>query len=175
MHAPEEACGLLAGEVEGGFYKTHMVLPITNYLHSHTSFQLDPQEQLDAFKDSLNGAIVMMGKARDWEPKFEAEAKRYSEERLAEIASAPELGKKSPWADRRKEWRARRALYRKINAFLKEENVGVVLRASEREHGTVRAYSRGGYKMNEEPGVPSILISNEQYGRIYRILEKKIP
>ncbi len=137
--------------------------------------EIDSEEQLDAFKDSLNGAIVLMGKPRDWEPKFEVEAKRHSEEKLAEIASAPELGKKSPWADRRQEWRARRALYRKINNFLKEENVGVVLRASEREHGTVRAYSRGGYKMDEEPGVPSVLISNEQYGRIYRILEKEIP
>jgi hypothetical protein len=136
--------------------------------------EIDSEEQLEAYNDSLSGAIVMLGKPRKWEPKFEAEAKRHSEERLAEIASAPEPGKKSPWADRRKEWMAKRALNRKIQQFLKNKNVGVVLRASEREHGTIRAYSRGGYKMNEEPGVPSILISNEQYGRIYRILEKKI-
>jgi hypothetical protein len=137
--------------------------------------EIDSEEDLDAFQDSLDGAIVMLGKPRSWEPKFEAEAKRHSDEQLEELASAPELGKKSPWADRRKEWMAKRALYKKIQETLQENNVGVVIQPSEREHGTVRAYSRGGYKMSDEPGLPSILISNEQYGRIYRILEKNIP
>jgi hypothetical protein len=136
---------------------------------------IDSEEQLNAFQDSLAGAIVMLGKPRDWEPKFEAEAKRYDEEELADIASAPELGKKSPWADRRKEWQVRRALNQKIQTFLKDENVAVIIQPSEREHGTIRASSRGGYKLTEEPGLPSILIANEQYGRIFRILEKKIP
>ena len=136
---------------------------------------IESEEQLEAFKDSLDGAIVMLRKPRDWEPKFEADAKRHDDTKLSEIAVAPELGEKSPWAERRKEWRARRALYRKIDQFLKDENVGVVLEPSEREHGTVRVYSRGGYKMSDDPGTPNLVVSNEQYGRIYRILEKKLP
>jgi hypothetical protein len=137
--------------------------------------EIESEEELNAFQDSLAGAIVMLGKPRAWEPKFEADAKRHDEEKLAEIASAPELGKKSPWADRRKEWMARRALNRKVTKFLKDEKVSVILQPSEREHGTIRVYSRGGYKLDEEPGLPSIVVSNEQYGRIYRILEKNIP
>jgi proteasome lid subunit RPN8/RPN11 len=44
--APEEACGLLAG-------KGHSilgVLPITNKLHSPVRYQMDPLEQLQAFR-----------------------------------------------------------------------------------------------------------------------------
>jgi hypothetical protein len=137
--------------------------------------EIESEEQLEAYKDSLAGTIVMLGKPRAWEPKFETEAKRYASDKLAEIAKAPELGEKSPWAERRKEWMARRALRKKISNFLKDEKVGAVLEPSEREHGTVRAYTRGGYKLNEEPGIPGIVVSNEQYGRIYRILEKEIP
>jgi len=137
--------------------------------------EIDSEDQLDAFQDSLAGAIIMLGKPRDWEPKFEADAKRYDDEKLADIAKSPELGAKSPWEERRKQWKARRALRKKISDFLKDEKVGAVLVPSEREHGTVRAYSRGGYKLSDEPGIPRIVVANEQYGRIYRILDKNIP
>jgi hypothetical protein len=136
---------------------------------------IESEEALDAYRDSLGGAIVMLGKPRAWDPKFESDAKRYDDEELADLAKAPELGAKSPWAERRNQYRARRALNRKIFELLKDENVGVVLEPSEREHGTVRVYSRGGYKLDEEPNIPNVVISNEQYGRIYRIIEKNIP
>lgn len=48
-HSPEEACGLLAGEIIGDRYDARLVLPITNMLHSRVRYQLDPQEQLNAF------------------------------------------------------------------------------------------------------------------------------
>jgi proteasome lid subunit RPN8/RPN11 len=44
--APEEACGLLAGDATG---KVEMVLPVTNALHSSVRFRMDAQEQLKAF------------------------------------------------------------------------------------------------------------------------------
>ena len=34
--------------------------------------EIDSEDQLEAFKDSLEGAIVMRGKPREWAPKFEA-------------------------------------------------------------------------------------------------------
>ena len=136
---------------------------------------IESAEQLEAFKDSLQDAIVMMGEPQEWSPKFEPDASRYDEEKLAELIAAPEPGAKSPWADRRKEWMARRALYRKISQFLAEEKVAVILEPSQREHGTVRVYTRGGYKLDEELDIPTVVVSNEQYGRIYRIMEKNIP
>jgi proteasome lid subunit RPN8/RPN11 len=42
--APEEACGLVGGQVNRG----HQVLPITNLLHSPVRFRMAPEEQLQA-------------------------------------------------------------------------------------------------------------------------------
>ncbi|TFG98822.1 MAG: M20/M25/M40 family metallo-hydrolase, partial [Calditrichales bacterium] len=59
--------------------------------------------------------------------------------------------------------------------FLENENIGVILEASEREHGTARVYRGGSYDLDKEPGLPNLVVSNEQYGRLYRIAKKNIP
>jgi proteasome lid subunit RPN8/RPN11 len=47
---PMEACGMLGGEILGSIFRTKVVIPATNILRSPVSFQIDPQEQLQAFK-----------------------------------------------------------------------------------------------------------------------------
>lgn len=44
-HAPEEACGLLAGQGE----RVLAVIPVTNELHSQVRYRMEPAEQLRAF------------------------------------------------------------------------------------------------------------------------------
>lgn len=44
-NAPEEACGIVAGLN----YDAEVVIPITNALHSPARYQMDPQEQVEAF------------------------------------------------------------------------------------------------------------------------------
>jgi proteasome lid subunit RPN8/RPN11 len=43
--APEEACGLVAGEGN----QAQIIFPITNILHDRFRFRMAPEEQLDAF------------------------------------------------------------------------------------------------------------------------------
>jgi proteasome lid subunit RPN8/RPN11 len=43
--APEEACGIVAGRRN----HSEIVIPVTNILHSVTSFRMEPKEQLNAF------------------------------------------------------------------------------------------------------------------------------
>lgn len=43
--APEEACGLVAGEGN----QAQIIFPITNILHDRFRFRMAPDEQLDAF------------------------------------------------------------------------------------------------------------------------------
>jgi proteasome lid subunit RPN8/RPN11 len=43
--APEEACGIVAGRGN----HSELVIPVTNILHSVTSFRMEPKEQLNAF------------------------------------------------------------------------------------------------------------------------------
>jgi proteasome lid subunit RPN8/RPN11 len=44
-HAPEEACGLLAGQGN----QVQAVIPVTNELHSQVRYRMEPTEQLKAF------------------------------------------------------------------------------------------------------------------------------
>ncbi len=48
--APEEACGLLGGVVQGGQGLAARAWALTNRLHSPVRYQIDPLEQLAAFQ-----------------------------------------------------------------------------------------------------------------------------
>ena len=47
--APEEACGLVAGDIRPDCYQARVVFPITNELHSPVRFRLAGLEHLEAF------------------------------------------------------------------------------------------------------------------------------
>lgn len=57
QHAPEEACGLLAG-LES---QVIMVLPITNELHSPVRYRMAAREQLDAFERIDHAGLELVG------------------------------------------------------------------------------------------------------------------
>ncbi|MBQ8787120.1 MAG: M67 family metallopeptidase, partial [Oscillospiraceae bacterium] len=58
---PEEACGLIAGEItdEGKIIKK--VYLLTNIDHSNEHFSLDPKEQLAAIKDMRANGLLPLG------------------------------------------------------------------------------------------------------------------
>lgn len=58
---PDEACGLIAGTVEGGDKKIKKVYFLTNIDHSNEHFSLDPKEQLEAIKDMRKNGFVPLG------------------------------------------------------------------------------------------------------------------
>lgn len=58
---PDEACGLIAGTVDGGDKKIKRVYLLTNIDHSNEHFSLDPNEQLEAIKDMRKNGFVPLG------------------------------------------------------------------------------------------------------------------
>lgn len=58
---PEEACGLIAGEINGGDKIIRKVYLLTNTDHSNEHFSLDPKEQLAAVKDMRSEGLVPLG------------------------------------------------------------------------------------------------------------------
>ena len=58
---PDEACGLIAGTVEGGDKVIKKVYLLTNIDHSNEHFSLDPKEQLEAIKDMRKNEFVPLG------------------------------------------------------------------------------------------------------------------
>lgn len=55
--APEEACGLLAGQGN----QTFQVIPVTNELHSSVQFRMEPVEQLRAFQQIEELGLELLG------------------------------------------------------------------------------------------------------------------
>lgn len=58
---PEEACGLIAGKINGEDKIINKVYLLTNIDHSNEHFSLDPKEQLSAIKDMRENGIVPLG------------------------------------------------------------------------------------------------------------------
>jgi len=59
--APEEACGLLSGQIEVGIYRVAAVIPATNELHSPVRYRLDPHEQIAAFNQIDAEGLDLVG------------------------------------------------------------------------------------------------------------------
>lgn len=58
---PNEACGLIAGRVDGEVKVVEKVYFLTNIDHSNEHFSLDPKEQLAAVKDMRANGFAPLG------------------------------------------------------------------------------------------------------------------
>ena len=58
---PDEACGLIAGTIEGDGKLIKKVYLLTNTDHSNEHFSMDPKEQLAAIKDMRANGLVPLG------------------------------------------------------------------------------------------------------------------
>lgn len=58
---PNEACGLIAGKLEGGDKIIEKVYLLTNIDKSNEHFSLDPKEQLAAIKDMRAAGLAPLG------------------------------------------------------------------------------------------------------------------
>ncbi|MCH5297450.1 MAG: M67 family metallopeptidase [Ruminococcus sp.] len=58
---PDEACGLIAGEINGEDKIIKKVYLLTNIDHSNEHFSLDPKEQLAAIKDMRALGLTPLG------------------------------------------------------------------------------------------------------------------
>ncbi len=58
---PNEACGLLAGTVEGDVKTVTKVYLLTNIDASNEHFSMDPKEQLEALKDARAKGVGIIG------------------------------------------------------------------------------------------------------------------
>ena len=58
---PYEACGLIAGNIDGENKEIKKVYFLTNTDHSNEHFSLDPREQLAAVKDMRKNGLIPLG------------------------------------------------------------------------------------------------------------------
>jgi hypothetical protein len=147
--------------------------------------EIRTEADMEKFKGKLKGKIVMSSAPRDLPFPTAPDGKRYTDSDLSSEAEAPEPGARPmyggpPAAGPRaatpplsREERLR--LTDKITQFLKDEGALLVLSESRGEGGTIFAQSGGSYDLKKPVAIPAVVLMPEQYNRIARLLDHKIP
>jgi hypothetical protein len=127
---------------------------------------------LEKYKGQLKGKIVLIKSNADTSPSFEAEATRFTTEELLDEAKQP-LEQTSRYSSGRlAQYRAWQALREKINSFLADEGIGLLIKGSRGKHGTL--FTSGGgdaYKKDAEPGFSAVDMAPEHADLMARLIE----
>jgi len=132
------------------------------------------EDDIAKFRGQLKGKFVLTAAIPENPERFEPQAHRYTDAELAELATQPVPAANAE--DRAAQFRAQRDLNLKIQKFLVEEGAAAWIEPSRGDDGTVFVQQGGGRdKEKDPPAPPRVAIASENYGRIYRMLDKKIP
>lgn len=132
-------------------------------------------EELDPYKGKLKGKIVLLGEARELKPHDKADLERYDEKGLEELAEYPIQARRSQ--EYREAIRKRIAWSRALQKFLTDEQPAAVIEPSRSpgDGGTIFVQGGGSYKPDEPVGPPDLVMANEHFNRLSRLMEHKIP
>lgn len=173
--------------------------PVIAPLRRYPTFKRD-EASIDAFiaqyKGKLANAVVLLAEKKDVRPIASAQFARLSAKQLSDRADAPEPVEPIDFSDPDLEIpenaAKRAAMYAqapawfrqlrrdeglriqgKLNRFLTNEGVRLVIHPAARGTGGTVFPSRMGYRQVDHPTPPpAISITPEQYNRIYRLVEK---
>ncbi|HUR37317.1 MAG TPA: M20/M25/M40 family metallo-hydrolase [Terriglobales bacterium] len=147
-------------------------------------FRATTSEELAKYKGKITGAILLTGDMRDLVLNTKALSERYDEKTLAEEAEYEIPGSRPPspalaaFLNVTPEERQRRQRFaRELVKFLDEEKPAVVIEGSRSpgEGGTVFVQGNGqAFRKGELTGPPALVMNIEHYGRISRLLDKKV-
>ncbi len=133
------------------------------------------EDDFAKFKGQLKGKFVLTAAIPESPERFEAQAHRYTDAELADLATQPVPAPQPGQEDRRAQFLAQRDLNLKIQSFLLVEGVAAWIEPSRSDDGTVFV-QQGGDRDKEKPKAPCrVAVASENYGRIVRMLEKKVP
>lgn len=137
---------------------------------------LRSKADFDKYRGKLKGKIIMNGKfATDkFDDRFNALTKRRKDEELKKDAKAIDpLKGGEKYIEEQTGWESYLATRKAVVKFMKDEGVAAMIQPSGFKHGVVRA--AGYYETNSANNVPAFVISREQYARIIRLQDRKMP
>ena len=153
---------------------------------------------MTAWKGKLKGKMVLFTPAREVKPESEPLFSRYTEKELADLALAPTpVAKRSdvkelkfpedpdeerrylaslPSSVREQLSEERQRIQTKRAKFLRDEGALAVINTSDTSRdGLVFAQSAGSYDVKDGLALPTFVVTREQYNRMVRLLDKKVP
>ncbi|UCF18167.1 MAG: M20/M25/M40 family metallo-hydrolase [Gemmatimonadota bacterium] len=139
--------------------------------------EVDSVADLEVYRGKLDGAFVLAREPQEIAPEFEPRPLRTSLDDL--LAPAEEQRPRFDPAEREQmmqRWRRERAMRDSVADFLATEGIAGLLMPSSRTYGILRVWGNnsGRRPENEIPGL-ELAVSHEQYGQIYRNVQRGIP
>jgi carboxypeptidase Q len=168
-------------------------LPLADVVY----FDAKDEADLARFKGQLRGKIVMFGRVRNLEARFDPRASRLSDKQLLELADADDSGE-SDFGERLKSPPLQqllnfRILFMKQLQFLRDEGVALIVSPSRGDGGmifaeealvpadldlssplsTVRSmfFGKKSYDVNATSVIPQVVIAVDQYNRMTRMIK----
>lgn len=136
-------------------------------------------EDLEKEKGKYAGKIVLVGELRDLAPVTEAPSKRYDDAKLHEIGdyNIPGARLQDPMGRTysREDLMRRFAFSRALQKFLEDEKVACAIEQSRGDAGLIFVQGTQNYRMESADGVPQLVMAAEHFGRIARLVERKVP
>lgn len=136
----------------------------------------------DKYHGKLKGAIVMNGAVTPETPEARAasQVKRFSDEELTKAEQTIDPTKEGinggatvSYRDEEKDWLEGLERAKEVTKFFKDEGVAALIQPSRRPNGVLGV--QGAYQPDANLNVPTFVISREQFARIQRLNERKIP
>jgi carboxypeptidase Q len=136
--------------------------------------RIESDGDFDAFRGKLKGKFVLTAPVRAVEAQFEPQAHRYTDQELADLAQP---GPAPPPADQAARDRAiaQQQFNQHLVNFLTDEGTAAWLEPSPHDGGTITVQSAGSRDPKAPAVLPRVAVAIENYGRIFRTLEKNIP
>jgi hypothetical protein len=160
-------------------------------------------EELDKFeaewKGKLKGKIILLSSMRKIEPATKPDFTRYTAQELSELSEAPtplakvqvdlknlkfpddlqeaiQLYYSLPASVREAFTKQRQALAAKRAAFFKTEGVVAIINSDQRAHDSLLfAEAAGPYDAKDVLAPATFVVTQEQYNRMVRLLDRKVP
>ena len=137
----------------------------------------DSLSDLNKYKGTLQGKIVLLDIRANVERTFKPDAVRYTDSTLTEMANAKADAPRPAFDPNSPQMMARRkalALRAGINAFLQAENVALILSEARGTDGTVFTTNGASYADTAKAVAPELETSGEDYQRILRLVKAGI-
>jgi len=181
----ERAAGFITAPVQDSLvFEVLSWTPGTNGVVKGQAIQLDiperpTQEELTAYlisvKDKIKGNMIFIGRPGVIPVDIQPPAKRISEEDVRKRLD-PNTPRTFPTPRPTPTPKAGelngRQIAEQINKLLIENGAAVRVDDAGREHGQIRAFNNRSFDVTK--AVPTIILRNEDYGRIWRILADKM-
>jgi hypothetical protein len=138
--------------------------------------KVESEADVEALKGKVAGMILWVGQARELKaPEDGGVFKRYSEKQLDEIEQYQIPGARGGRGPLDREaFRKRRRLQQALEKLYAAEKPLAVVEPSERDANVLRLGGARSYKKGEAPPVTQLTVSAAQWGRVARLLDRKM-